>query len=148
MLFRSETSKKFEKDFAQISFRAQPSGRDRGGPKIYEPGWWTFGMSFTPDGQVHFYAHAGVEDLTEDDHMYSSFPYGSRCMYFDNFFVNVANWDNGKNWSTPWVIDDPAFYVIPPKGQTIANLPRKRSRASQDSSFSSAMKKFGRRLVR
>jgi hypothetical protein len=148
VLFRSETSKKFEKDFAQISFRAQPSGRDRGGPKIYEPGWWTFGMSFTPDGQVHYYAHAGVEDLTEDDHLYSSFPYGSRCMYFDNFFVNVANWDNGKNWSTPWVIDDPAFYVIPPKGQTIANLPRKRSRASQDSSFSSAMKKFGRRVFR
>ena len=148
VLFRSETSKKFDKDFAQISFRAQRSGRDRGGPKIYEPGWWTFGMSFTPDGQVHYYARAGVEDLTEEDHMYSSFPYGSECMYFDNFFVNVANWDNGKSWSTPWVIDDPAFFVIPPEGKTVANLVRKRSRGSRNSSFSSAMKKFGRRLVR
>jgi len=148
VLFRSETSKKFEEDFAQISFRAQASGRDCGGPNIYEPGWWTFGLSFTPDGQVHYYAHAGVEDLTEEDHLYSSFPYQSECMYFDNFFVNVANWDNGKNWSTPWVIDDPAFYVIPPEGQTIANLPRKRSRSSQENGFSSAMKKIGRRLMR
>ena len=119
VLFRSETSKQFEKDFAQISFRAQRNGRDHGGPKIYEPGWWTFGMSFTPDGQVHYYAHAGVEDLSEEDHLYSSFPYSTQCLYFDVFFLNVANWDNGKSWSTPWVIDDPAFYVIPPAGKTL-----------------------------
>jgi len=148
ILFRSETSKKFPQDFAQLSFRAQPSGRDRGGPKIYEPGWWTFGLSFTPDGQVHYYAHPGVDELTEADHLYSSFPYGWKCMYFDNFFVNVANWDNGKSWSTPWVIDDPAFYVIPPEGMSLANLQRKRKRSSSQSSFSAAMKQFGRRLTR
>ena len=106
-------------------------------------------MSFTPDGQVHYYAHPGVDDLTEADHMYSSFPYGTRCMYFDNFFVNVANWDNGKNWSTPWVIDDPAFYVIPPEGMTVADLPRRRSRSSSSKGgISTALKRFGRNLKR
>jgi len=128
ILFRSETSKRFDTDHAQISFRAQRSGRDFGGPKIFESGWWTFGMSFTPDGQVHYYAHEGVEDLSEEDHLYSSFPYGSRCMYLDNIFFNVANWENGKNWSTPWVIDDPEFFVIPPEGNTLANLVRRRGR--------------------
>jgi len=129
ILFRSETSKRYTKDHAQMSFRAQRSGRDRGGPKIYESGWWTFGLSFTPDGQVHYYAHAGVEALTEEDHLYSSFPYGSRCLYLDNIFFNVANWENGKNWSTPWVIDDPDFFVIPPAGKTLANLVRRRGRS-------------------
>ena len=43
-------------------------------------------------------------------------------MYVDTFFVNVANLDNGRTWSTPWVIDDPAVYVIPPQGQTVRNL--------------------------
>ena len=129
ILFRSKTSRQHDEDFAQISFRAQRSGRDFGGPKIYESGWWTFGMSFTPDGQVHYYAHAGVEDLTEEDHLYTSFPYGSRCLYLDNIFFNVANWENGKNWSTPWVIDDPEFFVIPPEGKTLANLVRRRGRS-------------------
>ena len=129
VLFRSETSRKFEEDYAQISFRAQRSGRDFAGPKIYESGWWTFGMSFTPDGQVHYYAHAGVEDLTAEDHLYSSFPYDSRCLYLDNIFFNVANWENGKSWSTPWVIDDPQFFVIPPEGKTLAHLVRRRTRS-------------------
>lgn len=126
VLFRSETSKQFDEDYAQISFRAQQSGRDFGGPKIYESGWWTFGMSFTSDGQVHYYARAGVEPLDEQDHLYSSFPYGSRCLYLDNIFFNVANFENGKNWSTPWVIDDPEFFVNPPEGHTLASLSRQR----------------------
>lgn len=128
VLFRSETSRKHAEDHAQISFRAQRSGRDYGGPKIYESSWWTFGMSFTADGQVHYYASEGVDELTEEDHLYSSFPYGSRCLYLDNIFFNVANWENGKNWSTPWVIDDPEFFVNPPEGMTLADLVRKRGR--------------------
>lgn len=139
ILFRSETSKKFENDFAQISVRARENGRDIAGPKIYEPGWWTFGMSFTPDGQVHYYASEGVDDLTEDDHLHSGFPYGSKAMFFDNFFFDVANWENGKSWSTPWIVDNTAFYVIPPEGQTLANLVRKRrasvARHSKPNSF-------------
>jgi len=125
VLFRSKTDKRFDEDHAQISIRAQRSGRDLGGPKIYEPGWWTFGMSFTPDGQVHYYASAGVEDLTEEDYLYSSFPYGTRCLMFDNLFFNVANWENGRNWSTRWVVDDPQFFVDPPEGRTLAQLLRK-----------------------
>jgi hypothetical protein len=54
----------------------------------------------------------------------SSFPYGERCTSFNNFFFNVANMDNGRTWSTPWVIDDPKIYVIPPAGQQVANLYR------------------------
>lgn len=125
IMFRSETSSKYPQDFAQLMVRARPNGQDVPGPVINEPGWWTFGLSFTPDGQVHQYARPGVEDLTEDDHLYSSFPYGNKCLEFNNFFFNVANMDNGKTWSTPWVVDDPELYVIPPQGQTIANLPRK-----------------------
>jgi hypothetical protein len=32
--------------------------------------------------------------------------------------------DNGHTWSTPWVIDDPKIYVIPPAGQQVTNLYR------------------------
>ncbi|MCH2115746.1 MAG: hypothetical protein MK171_12650 [Pirellulales bacterium] len=129
VLFRSETDKRFDEDHAQISIRAKKSGRDLAGPKITEPGWWTFGMSFTPDGQVHYYASAGVDDLTENDYLYSSFPYGTRCLMFNNFFFNVANWENGKNWSTRWVVDDPQFFVRPPAGKTLAHLIRKGNRS-------------------
>ena len=125
ILFRSKTSQQFDQDFAQISFRAQSNGRDHGGPKIYKPGWWTFGMSLTPDGQIHYYASEGIDDLTPEDHLYSSFAYGWKCQYFDNFFVNVANYEDGKNWSTPWVIDDPQVFVVPPEGQQLANLIRR-----------------------
>lgn len=130
ILFRSETSKEFDKDFAQIAFRAQQTGKDLPGPKIYEPGWWTFGMSFTPDGRIHYYAGPGVDDLTEDDHLFSSFAYGWECKYFDNMFVNVANFEDGQTWSTPWVIDDPQFFVIPPDGYSLADLVRRKTNSS------------------
>ena len=28
------------------------------------------------------------------------------------FFFNVCSVDNGKSWSTPWVIDDPSLYFV------------------------------------
>lgn len=93
-------------------------------------------MSFTHDGQVHYYASAGIEDLTEDDYLMSSFPYGYKTMMFDSFFFNVANWENGRSWSTPWVIDDPQVFVNPVGGQSIAKLYRRKSpngRAKQSS---------------
>ena len=98
--------------------RGDRLGRDVRSLDINEPGWWTFGMSFSEDGQIHYYAHKGIAELTADDHLMSSFPYGERCTAFNNFFFNVANMDNGHTWSTPWVIDDPKIYVIPPLGQT------------------------------
>ena len=43
---------------------------------IDEFGWWTFGMSFSPDGMVHYYASPGVDELTAADYLTSQFPYG------------------------------------------------------------------------
>ncbi len=126
-------------DCAKITVRANQRGYDVRSLDIIEPGWWTFGMSFTADGQVHYYAHAGVEDLTADDYLMSSYPYGSRCKQFNNFFFNVANWDNGRTWSTQWVIDDPKVFVVPPPGQTVAALhrlkPRTQARVQQPQSM-------------
>ncbi|HMO85443.1 MAG TPA: hypothetical protein PKC18_11050 [Lacipirellulaceae bacterium] len=122
ILFRSSATDKYDRDFAQISVRARANGSDVPGPKIEEHGWWTFGISFTPDGQVHQYAREGVGDLTAADRLYSSMPYGNQTLFVDSFFVNVANLDNGRTWSTPWVIDDPTVYVIPPQGQSLRNL--------------------------
>jgi hypothetical protein len=123
-LFRSETNRNIEKDFAKLTIRAGQRGNDVRSLDINEPGWWTLGMSFTADGQVHYYASPGVDDLTSEDYLMSSFPYGMRCQTFNNFFFNVANWDNGRTWSTQWVIDDPKVFVVPPEGQTVAQLYR------------------------
>ncbi|HVT27367.1 MAG TPA: hypothetical protein VHE81_05055 [Lacipirellulaceae bacterium] len=116
---------------AKITIRGDGYGRDVRSLDIDEPGWWTFGISFSDDGQIHYYAHKGVAELTEKDHLMSSFPYGERCTSFNNFFFNVANWDNGHTWSTPWVIDDPKVYVIPPFGQQVAQLYRVRRQPQQ-----------------
>src|SRR5215471_415571 len=51
-------------DSAALVVRAGPNGGDYQAVQIKEPGWWTLGMSFTPDGQIHYFAHAGVENLT------------------------------------------------------------------------------------
>ena len=100
ILFQKGNAQNGGADHAQITVRSNGNGQDMRSTKITEPGWWTLGMSFTPDGQIHYYGHAGVEDLTEEDFLASSFPYNYRCLAFDNFFFNVANWDNGKSWST------------------------------------------------
>ncbi|MCI0334094.1 MAG: hypothetical protein L0228_12825 [Planctomycetes bacterium] len=124
LLFQSETSRNVETDSAKISVRGDRLGHDIRKIDIAEPGWWTLGLSFTSDGQVHYYASEGIDDLTSDDYVMSSFPYSMRCMTFNNFFFNVANWENGRSWSTKWVIDDPKIFVQPPPGQTAANLYR------------------------
>src|SRR5262249_40592345 len=54
---------------AHFLFRAGPQGWDFPGPSIKETGWWTLGISFTPGGQVHYYVHHGVENLTEKDYV-------------------------------------------------------------------------------
>jgi len=101
---------KDKKDSAFLTLRAGSRGQDLNGAKITEPGWWTFGMSFSPNGAVHYFCHAGVADLTAADHVTSQNPYGFRCERFDTMFFNVVSGDNG-NWSTSWIIDDPALYV-------------------------------------
>ena len=96
-------------DSAMLLVRGRRSGHDFRGPAITQLGWWTFGMSFTPDGSVHYYAKPGIDDLTAADRISSQYPYGYRCERLDAFFFNVCSGDNG-NWSTPWIIDDAALY--------------------------------------
>ena len=59
---------------AKLTIRGDKLGRDVRSLDIDEPGWWTLGMSFSEDGQIHYYAHKGVADLTADDHLMSSYP--------------------------------------------------------------------------
>ncbi len=117
--FNSQTSRRVAEDSAYLIVRAGPRGNDYRGPKV-EPGWWTLGMSFTPDGRVHFYASPGVDDLTEDDRIGSHYCYGYRCVQFKDVFFDVFNANNGRNWSTAWIIDDPAVYVARPRRRHIA----------------------------
>jgi hypothetical protein len=124
ILFEKKSNKEGSTNSAKLTIRGDRMGRDVRSLDIKEPGWWTLGMSFTADGQVHYYARQGVEDLTAEDHLMSSFPYSMKALVFNNFFFNVANWDTGRTWSTPWVIDDPKVFVIPPQGQTVTQLYR------------------------
>lgn len=122
--FNSKTDRRFEEDSATILIRGDQNGHEVAGPKITQPGWWTFGMSFTPDGRVHYYASEGIDDLTVNDHLYSSFPYGYKCEGFHSCFFNVTSMDNGNTWSTPWVVDDPTFY------NTASPIPTRSANAS------------------
>lgn len=99
---------------AQILVRSNFRGMDMPGPVIAEPGWWTLGMSFTPDGKIHYYASPGVDDLTAEDYLTTQNPYGFNCERFSTFFFNVVNQDDGRTWSTPWVIDDTELFVVRP----------------------------------
>jgi hypothetical protein len=96
--------------YAQMVVRAGPVGQDMWGPKMTEPGWWTLGMSCSGDGMIHYFAHAGVENLTHADLITSQSPYGFQAERLQSFFFDVVNRDDGENWSTPWIIDDPALY--------------------------------------
>ena len=98
-------------NYAYFRVRANRNGGDFRGPQITVTGWWTLGMSFSPDGMVHYYAKPGVEDLTQADYLTSQYPYGYRCERFRSFFYNVVNGDNGLDWSTPWIVDDPKVFV-------------------------------------
>jgi hypothetical protein len=98
-------------DYAYFRIRAARNGGDFKGPQITQTGWWTLGLSFTPEGMVHYYARPGVEDLTAEDYITSQYPYGYRCERFRTFFYNVVNGDNGKNWSTAWIVDDPKVFI-------------------------------------
>ncbi len=109
--FQSKTDGS-EHDYAYWRLRADQNGNDFRSKQITTTGWWTIGVSHTPDGMVHYYASPGVDDLTAEDHLASHYPYGYRAEYFKTFFFNVCNGDDGKTWSTPWVVDDPTLYVL------------------------------------
>ena len=116
---------KEKSDSAHIRVRGGRNGREIRGPEMEELGWWTLGMSFSPDGQIHYFAGPGVDDLTMDDHITSQFPYGYKTERVKTFFYNVCVADDGKTWSTPWVIDDPQMYFVK-RPQVAGSKPTKR----------------------
>ena len=69
-------------------------------------------MSVSGDGRIHYFGKPGIEDLTKEDHLSSQLPYGYRAERLNSFFFNICNRNNGRTWSTPFVIDDPALYVV------------------------------------
>ncbi len=115
--FESKSDSRKENDFAYIRVRSDKRGVDFRGPQITTTGWWTMGMSVTPDGMVHYYASPGVDELTEADYITSQFPYDYKCERFRTFFYNVCSADDGRRWSTTFIVDDPKVYVLRPKSQ-------------------------------
>ncbi len=110
--YNCKATGQYDRDSAIILIRSDEMGRDLFGPTITEPGWWTLGMTFSPDGRVHYYASPGVDRLTQQDYITSQSPYGARTQHMTTFFFNVVTMDDGRTWSTPWVVDDPEVYVL------------------------------------
>jgi hypothetical protein len=110
--FNSKTDRNVEKDSAVFIIRGNDYGKDYIAAEIKQTGWWTLGMSFTPDGRTHYYVSPGVDDLTEKDRIASHFPQSVHCERFHTYFFNVCNSHDGVKWSTDWIIDDPALYVL------------------------------------
>ena len=113
-------------DYAYLRIRSNRRGADFRGPQITTTGWWTMGMSVTPDGMVHYYASPGVDDLTEADYITSQFPYGYRAERFRTFFYNVCSADNGRDWSTAFIVDDPKVFVLRPQGRLAGRSTKRR----------------------
>jgi hypothetical protein len=110
--FESKRQSKKENDFAYFRIRSNDRGGDIRGPQITQTGWWTLGMSVTPDGMIHYYAAPGVDELTQDAYIASHFPYGYRAERFRTFFYNVCSADDGRQWSTAFIVDDPSVYLL------------------------------------
>ncbi len=130
--FRSKTSRKVEEDSAFLAYRGNRMGRDIKCRDIPADqfGWWTFGISVTGDGQIHYYAKPGVEDLTQADHITSQFPYSYHAERLRTFFFNSCNRNDGRTWATPFIIDDPQLYVVN-ASRVLANVNAKKQRESQ-----------------
>jgi hypothetical protein len=109
---KNDRSSNHSVDHAVLIIRAGNDGKDILGPTISQTGWWTLGMSVTPDARVHYYASPGTDDLTSRDHIVSTMPHGIPAVYFNTIFFNVCSADDGQTWSTPWIIDDPKVFYI------------------------------------
>ena len=104
-------------DSAFVMIRSDEHGRDLRGPAVKESTWYTFGMSFTPEGYVHYFLREGVDTIERDDYLVSYRPYGYRPRVFETFFYNTVNMDDGRTWSTPWVIDDSWLHASNPPAE-------------------------------
>jgi len=109
--FRAAGSRGAKADSAYIAVRGDRMGRDFRAKEIDQFGWWTLGMSYSADGMVHYYASPGVDDLTQADYISSQFPYSYRAQQMRTYFFDVCNLNNGRSWSTAFVVDDPKLYV-------------------------------------
>jgi hypothetical protein len=118
--FRAAGQRGAKTDSAYIAVRGDRLGRDFHAKEIDQFGWWTFGMSFSPDGMVHYYASPGVDPLTAADHITSQYPYSYTARQFRTYFFDVCNLNDGRTWSTPFVIDDAKLYVV--DGRRIASV--------------------------
>lgn len=107
---KEDTGLKYDTSYIRI--RAADNGGDYKGPEIKQTGWWTFGMSFPADGRIQFFAKAGIEDLTKDDLIASHYSYGFTCQRFKTLFYNVCSADDGRTWSTSFIVDDPTLYYV------------------------------------
>ncbi len=111
--FNSKTDGVNKEDSAVFVIRADESGQDFvAGPQIKQPGWWTLGMTLSPDGRVHYYASPGIGPLRPADHIASTMPYGEPNLQMNTLFFNVMNPDNGRTWSTEWIIDDVEVFIV------------------------------------
>ena len=100
------------RDGAMLLIRGANNGGDFAGPVINETGWWTIGMTVNPNGTVSYYARPGVENLRPQDHIATTMPYGYQAERFSSMFFNITSANNGRTWSTPFIVDDPAVYVL------------------------------------
>ena len=110
-IYYKRPDEKNKEPSAQFLIRADEMGHDIWGPQIKQTGWWTLGMSFTPDGKVSYFIKPGVENLTSKDFVMTRTPYSYTAERFETLFYDVLNMDDGKSWSTEWIVDDPAVYV-------------------------------------
>lgn len=130
--FRKASDRRGEQQAAAfIKVRGDQRGRDFHVLDIPEPqfGWWTLGMSVSPDGMVHYYARPGVGSLTAADHLTSQYPYGFRAERFRTFFFNICNRNDGRTWSTPLVIDDPQLYLV--QASRVASIVQRKQQEEQ-----------------
>lgn len=114
--------------YLRVQVRANEYGQDVPGPIIESPGWYTMGMSLTANGAVHYFYRPGVEALTAEDRIASYYPYGYRAAQFETFFFNVLCRDNGRTWSTPWVVDDAFLYMSTPPRNLVAKPSEEKTR--------------------
>lgn len=98
-------------DRLQFWMKATSNSMRIDGPEVTQLGWWTLGLSVTPNGEVHYFAKPGTGDLTAEDHIASAFPFGYRAVRFRSFFFNVCSGDDGSTWSTPFIVDDSFVYL-------------------------------------
>ena len=49
--------------------------------------------------------------VTAQDYLASHYCYGFRCQRLETYFFDVISPDDGRTWSTKWIVDDPKVYV-------------------------------------